>query len=54
VGYVWRWFLELQSSKELTYAEIHAWADIQGIPVLGCEAGLIMDLDRLKWKVAYE
>lgn len=54
VGYVWAWYLELQSGEALTYAEIKAWADITGAPVLGCEARLLLDLDRAKWGALYE
>lgn len=46
IGYLWKWFLELQGSAELTYTEIKNWSELTGREILAWEVDVLKALHR--------
>jgi len=51
LGYLWEWFREVFTGRELTYGEMESWSRMTGKRLRGWEAELIKSLDRIFWKV---
>lgn len=54
LSYVWLWYMELASGEYLSFTEIKAWAELNGLQPFPWEVKLIKSLDRVYWKVYYE
>ena len=47
--YVWRYYLEVRGSSQLTWLELNSWASLTQPDLHGWEAELIKKLDGLYW-----
>lgn len=52
--YAWNWYLEMNTSESLTYAEVAANVSVMGVVPEPFEVDLFFSLDRVRLKVAYE
>lgn len=53
-AHLWQWFLEIQTSESLTFAEIEAWSRLTHRRITGQEAAILRRLDSIYLKVINE
>ena len=51
LSHIWEWYLELRNGSAVSYREIKAWSDLNGIDIQPYEVGIIKALDHEQWKM---
>jgi hypothetical protein len=52
--YLWNWYFEMDTAEQLTFSEIMANAEVMGVVPEPREAELLLSIDKVRAKVAYE
>ncbi|ANO57506.1 hypothetical protein [Vibrio phage vB_VhaS-tm] len=51
LAYVLNWYFDVKGSDPLTYIELKSWSDLTNTHLLPSEVEVIMQLDRIYWRV---
>lgn len=49
IGFIWRWYMDMQTLSPLTHSEIRSWSENMHTPLQPDEITLIRELDALYW-----
>lgn len=51
LAYIFNWYLQVKGAERLTYSELQSWSGLTKTQLLPTEVEVIMQLDRIYWRV---